>query len=101
MKSKSLCPNCNQGRDRLIEEDGGYYLCGLCKGKGWVYTKDESYSTKRTSIFGVRSGLDVVRIRGLESKPEIEKEKETAIKIGSHFLGYKPYYKTLCQNDIN
>lgn len=100
-RMKALCPNCDKGKNRLLEVDGGYKLCGLCKGKGWVYCVDEGYSTKKTSIFGVRSGLDVVRVRAIESKSDIENEKKTAKIIGSAFLGYYPYYKTLVQNDIN
>lgn len=99
-KDKHLCPNCEQGKNRVIEVDGGYKLCGLCKGKGWVYSEDESYSTKHTGIFGVTTGLDVVRIRAIENEPD-GNEHEVAEKIGSNFLGFEPYYKTLIQNDIN
>lgn len=98
---KSLCPNCDQGKNRVKEVIGGYQLCGLCKGKGWVYVVDESYSTKKTNIFGVRSGLDVVRIRAIENKPDVKSEEKIAKIIGSTFLGYYPFYKTLVQNDIN
>ena len=98
--NRHLCPNCEQGRNRLKEVEGGYKLCGLCKGKGWVFCIDESYSTKETNIFGIRSGLDVVRIRAVESEPDIKGDTKTAQRIGSVFLGYFPYYKTLVQNDI-
>lgn len=98
---KTLCPNCEQGRNRLKEVSGGYMLCGLCKGKGWVFALDESYSTKKTNFFGNVSGMDVVRIRVVEQESNLKEDEETGRKIGSMFLGYYPYYKTLVQNDIN
>lgn len=101
VRESHLCPNCNQGRDRVKEIDDGYQLCGLCKGKGWVECVNEIYSTVRYNFFGRRSGMDVVRVRAVESKENVKEEEETARKIGSKFLGYYPYYKTLVQNDIN
>lgn len=100
-KQRNLCPNCEQGKKRLMEYNDGYKLCGLCKGLGWVFSTDESYTTKHTNIFNVVSGLDVVRIRAIEQKSNIAREIKNAKKIGSKFLGYFPYYKTLIQNDIN
>lgn len=105
-KDKTLCPNC-QSKDkwiesRIVEEDGGFRICGMCKGKGWVFTKNESYSTVKSHwLTWRRSGMDVVRIVGIEQEdPEFDYER-FAEQNNTKFLGFTHPFKTIAQNDVN
>lgn len=98
--NRYICPECKG--EPLKEQNNGFTICGLCKGERSVDSIDESYH-ESSGIFK-RVWIDVVRIRAIENDRS-EKFENDMLKLEkyhqTHFLGYRPFYKTLIQNDIN